>query len=69
MKYLDSSPNIASGDFVLKGTRIRITQFIDFMKNGVSIAQLHEWYPWVSKKQISGAVDEANEIINNAAHA
>ncbi|MEU2869729.1 DUF433 domain-containing protein [Streptomyces olivoreticuli] len=69
MKYLESKPGIASGEPVIKGTRIRITQFINFLRNGVSEAQLHEWYPWVGKKKLSGALDEANEIITNAAHA
>ncbi|MEU9573735.1 DUF433 domain-containing protein [Streptomyces massasporeus] len=69
MKYLESKPGIASGDFVIKGTRIRITQFIQFMKDGISVDQLHEWYPWVSKQRISGALDEASDIINKAAHA
>ncbi|MEU5425713.1 DUF433 domain-containing protein [Streptomyces olivoreticuli] len=69
MKYLEFNPGIAGGEPVIKGTRIRITQFINFMRNGVSEVQLHEWYPWVSKKKISGAIDEANELITNAAHA
>lgn len=59
MKYLESNPDIAGGQLVIKGTRIRIAQFLQFLKKGATLEQIHEWYPWIPLKTLSGAIDEA----------
>ena len=65
MKYLESRSDIAQGELIIKGTRIRIAQFLQFLKEGASLQQIHEWYPWISVKKLSGAIDEAISLISN----
>lgn len=69
MKYLESKPNVASGHLVIKGTRIRIALILNFLKQGTTLQELHEWYPWISQKNLSGAIDEAIEAVSQLAHA
>jgi uncharacterized protein (DUF433 family) len=50
MKYLQSNPNIARGDFTIKGTRIRISQVVRMLASGITIEEMAgQWWPWLSK--------------------
>ena len=69
MKYLESKKGIASGELVIRGTRIRITQFLMFLKEGHTLEEIHSWYPWISMRKLSGAIDEAIAQIDNLIHA
>jgi uncharacterized protein (DUF433 family) len=66
MKYLESRDDIAQGELIIKGTRIRIVQFLQFLKNGSSLGDIHKMYPWISMKTLSGAVDEAIDTISHS---
>lgn len=68
MKYLESKKSIASGELVIKGTRIRIAQFLTFLKQGKTLKEINEWYPWISMRKLSGAIDEAIDLITHSAH-
>lgn len=68
MKYLESNPQIASGHFVIKGTRIRIAHVLRLIVEGVSIEEIHkEWYSWVPVSMLRGAVNEAIKQVENKA--
>lgn len=41
MKYLESKEGIAGGELVIIGTRIRIAQFLQFLKAGHSLEQIY----------------------------
>jgi uncharacterized protein (DUF433 family) len=53
MKYLSSTPNIMGGDLVIKGTRIPIEVILYRIKDGYSVDQIHELYPWVLDEAIN----------------
>ena len=53
-KYLEARPDRASGEFTIKGTRIRIAQVINMLANGSTLEQLHEGWPWLSVATLTG---------------
>jgi len=59
MKYLQSNPNIASGDLTIQGTRIRISSVFRKLAAGQTIEYILEGWPWLSEKTLRGAIDEA----------
>jgi uncharacterized protein (DUF433 family) len=74
MKYLQSNPNIASGDLIIKGTRIRISSVFRKLAAGQTIEYILEGWPWLSEKTLRGAIDEAISRLESpsqdlAAHA
>ena len=46
-KYIISDPNIMGGTPVIKGTRVPIEVILHRLKEGNSIAAIHEMYSWV----------------------
>ena len=66
-KYIVSNPNILGGKPVIKGTRIPVDQILFLLKDGFTIQAIHELYPHVSEKAIEGTIDEAVQVLNNAA--
>ena len=68
MKYLEAIPERASGELIIKGTRIRIAQVINMLAHGETIEQLHEGWPWISVKTLRGAVEEATQLLSNQTH-
>lgn len=59
MKYLQSKPNIASGDLTIKGTRIRISQIFRMLASGMTIEYILGGWPWMSADTLRGAMEEA----------
>jgi uncharacterized protein (DUF433 family) len=70
MKYLDSNPEIARGELIIKGTRIRIAQVLRMLSNGMTIEQIHaDWWPWLPMRTLQGAVAEAIDRLDKRIHA
>jgi uncharacterized protein (DUF433 family) len=69
MKYLQSNPNIARGDFTIMGTRIRISQVVRMLASGINIEEMAgQWWPWLSIETLRGAIDEASNTLEPAVH-
>jgi uncharacterized protein (DUF433 family) len=68
-KYIISDPQIMGGAPVIKGTRIPIEVILHRLKEGNTLEAIHEMYPWVDKKNLTGAVEEAIQTITTTLHA
>lgn len=66
-QYIISNPEILGGKPVIAGTRIPVDQILFLLREGYTIEAIHEEYPQLSLKTISGAVDEAADLINENA--
>lgn len=66
-KYITSNPNILGGKPVITGTRIPVDQILFLLKEGFTIEAINDEYPQLSKKAISGIVEETVEILNKHA--
>jgi uncharacterized protein (DUF433 family) len=51
-KYIEINPQILGGAPVISGTRIPIEKIYQLIKQGHSVENLQEEYPWVDKKKI-----------------
>lgn len=70
MKYLESKKGVASGELVIKGTRIRIAQIIAMLANDYTIDKIHEeWFPHLSTRVLKGSLEEAAEHFSSKLHA
>ena len=68
-KYIISDHNIMGGAPVIKGTRIPIEVILHRLKEGNSIAAIHEMYSWVDIQTLTGAVEEAIQTVTTTLHA
>src|SRR5436305_10668772 len=68
MKYLQSKPDIASGDLTIKGTRIRIAQVFRMLACGMTIASILGGLSWMSAKTLHGAMEEAIKQLETTSH-
>ena len=68
-KNIISDPNIMGGAPVIKGTRIPIEVILHRLKEGNSLAAIHEMYSWVDKNTLTGAVEEAIQTVTTTLHA
>lgn len=70
MKYLESRSDIAQGELIIKGTRIRIAQVLQMLLDGITIEKMHtEWWPHLTEKTLRGAVEEAIASFETPMHA
>jgi len=68
-KYITAQSDIMGGHPVIKGTRIPIEVILYRLKEGHSVKEIHEMYPWVNMNTLEGAIDEAIQLINTTFHA
>lgn len=66
-KYIITDPNILGGKPVIAGTRIPVDQILLLLKNGFTVEAINDEYPQLDIETISGAVEEAAQLINNNA--
>jgi uncharacterized protein (DUF433 family) len=68
-KYIISDLDIMGGTPVIKGTRIPVEVILHRLKEGNSIAAIHDMYSWVNIKTLKGAVEEAIQTVTTTLHA
>ena len=67
--YITTNPNIMGGLPCIVGTRIPVTTILYRLRDGHSLVDIHDMYPWVDMKTLKGAIEEAIERIDAPAHA
>lgn len=68
--YIISDPNILGGDPVIKGTRVPVERIRFLLLQDFSISAIKNMYPHVSKKMLTGAIDEIfNKTLKTTEHA
>ena len=65
-KYINSNPEILGGKPVINGTRIPISQILFLLKEGYTVEAIQEYDPHVSLRTLTGALNEAIKIVDNA---
>lgn len=68
-KYITAQIDVMGGQPVVAGTRIPIEIILHRLKEGHSVKQIHDLYPWVDVKTLEGAIEEAIQLINTTFHA
>ena len=68
-KYIVSDPQIMGGEPVIIGTRVPIEVILHLLKQGYPLEVIHDDYPQISLETLSGAIDEAIEVVTTSLHA
>jgi uncharacterized protein (DUF433 family) len=68
-QYISSNPKIMGGVPCITGTRIPISVILYRLKDGHSIEDINDMYPWVDQNTLEGAIDEAIKHFTTTAHA
>lgn len=61
---VERNPNIVSGVWVFKGTRVPLTALFENLRDGASVDEFLEWFPGVTRQQIVALLD--HEIVSLA---
>ena len=64
-KYISSDPSIMRGALVIAGTRVPMERILYMVSEGFTIDEIHNHYPWVSKKVFKAAIAELATKIDN----
>lgn len=67
--YITSKHDVMGGMPCIIGTRIPIAVIVQRLKEGNTIEEIHEGYPWVSLKTLEGAVNELVAKLSSAKDA
>ena len=62
-QYIEHDPNVVSGAYVFKGTRVPVDSLFDNLKDGATLDEYLEWFPGVTKEQAIGVLDAAQTHI------
>jgi len=69
MKYITSTPGVIGGDPAIVGTRISIEIVLIRLRQGHTIKEIHETYPWFPMKNLKGAISEITNHVVKSLHA
>lgn len=62
-----SDPDILSGTIVFKGTRVPLQNLIDYIEDNYTLDEFLEDFPSVSREQALEGLEEARELLMQAA--
>ncbi len=68
-RYITSKSDIMGGAPCIVGTRIPIAVIVARLKEGYTLTQIHDGYPWVSLKNLEGAVNELVDRLSSTKDA
>ena len=63
---VSQEPNIVSGCWVFKGTRVPVKSLFENLEDGASIDQFLEWFPGVSRSQVVSVLEFASSSLTEA---
>ena len=69
MRYLNSNPQIMGGRLVVKGTRTPIGVLLQYLKAGYSMAEIKDFFPWITMRNLKGAIGEIIDMLSHQPHA
>lgn len=62
-KYIVSNPDIMGGMPIIAGTRVPIARILSLLKEGYTIGEINDLYPWVGLHKLEAVLDElANKL-------
>lgn len=54
---IERDPNVLSGEWVFRGTRVPVSAFFENLMDGASIDEFLEWFPGVHRDQVVAILD------------
>lgn len=62
LKRISINPNVCFGKPCIRGTRIWVSLILDFLANGMTIAEILEEYPHLAEEDIRAAIAYGAEM-------
>jgi uncharacterized protein (DUF433 family) len=60
---VERHPDVVSGAWVFRGTRVPIRALIENLRDGATIDEFLEWFPGVGREQVLAVLDhEATQV-------
>jgi uncharacterized protein (DUF433 family) len=56
---VEHSPDIVSGVWVFKGTRVPVAALFENLETGASVQDFLDWFPGVTKPQVDAVLEHA----------
>lgn len=56
-KAIERDPNVLSGEWVFRGTRVPVSALFENLKDGASIDEFLDWFPGVQRDQVVATLD------------
>jgi uncharacterized protein (DUF433 family) len=56
-RAIERDPNVLSGEWVFRGTRVPVSALFENLKDGASIDEFLEWFPGVHRDQVVALLD------------
>jgi uncharacterized protein (DUF433 family) len=65
---IEHDPNVLSGAWVFRNTRVPVTALFENLRDGASIDDFLEWFPGVTRQQVEAVLDhEAHRFMVDTA--
>ena len=55
---VERNPQVVSGSWVFRGTRVPIAALFENLKDGASVSDFLNWYPGVQKSQVDAVLKQ-----------
>jgi uncharacterized protein (DUF433 family) len=65
-KAVERSPDVVSGAWVFRGTRIPVSALFENIEGGATVEQFLEWFPGVARQQIDAVLEHAARSLQTA---
>lgn len=63
---IEQNPDVVSGAWVFKGTRVPVTALFQNLKDGATVDEFLEWFPGVERAQVEAVLDHELETLTLA---
>ncbi len=65
-KAVERSPNVVSGAWVFRGTRVPVSALFENLEDGAQISDFIEWFPGVTTEQAREVLEYVNHSLEAA---
>lgn len=66
---VESHPDIVSGAWVLRGTRVPVAALFENLRDGATVDQFLEWFPGVQRADVEAVLDYEVAALSTPADA
>lgn len=64
---VERSPEVLSGAWRFRGTRVPVAALFENLRDGATIAEFLEWFPGVTRAQVQTVLDQAAHALQEPA--
>lgn len=66
LDVIEQNPDVVSGAWVFRGTRVPVADLFQNLKDGAAIDEFLEWFPGVERAQVKAVLDHELETLTSA---